>query len=276
MSSETTPQTNLAVVLSESAQQKKSQPLSRTHSKLAIQTSPQPIDNNPSTLLPASTSSLQQESKHGSDSSQADGEEIPASEVSCLRLPNTQMNLWPTEMNGLTDSPAGRPRLELPAECVSTPGVTQSCEREVAVGLSECDATISKGSVRSSAHHGGSTPARLSPAAEAQPRLGAGGEAPRSPELSESAGVTEVRQNLAVQSASASGEEEEEALQISPDTFAENLPNPLSEAEPQSDHVNRTLMPSIIALSGAVSLCVVLEEPSALFLIGLLLVLHHL
>lgn len=189
-----------------------------------------------------------------------------------MQLPTTETSLWPTTgEDGSTVNPAaGRPHLELHSECVSAPSETQGFEQEVAVGLSELVAGLSEGSTRSAANHESSTPALLSPESEAS--LGAEGEPPPSPELTENAS-----QNLAPQSAS-DWEEKEDAPQISPDTLLENLPNTLSEgAELQSEHdASRNLMPSIIFLSGVVSLSIVLQEPSALFFIGLLLVLHRL
>ncbi|XP_071333119.1 protein phosphatase 1 regulatory subunit 3A-like isoform X2 [Trachinotus anak] len=276
MSSESTLQTNSSFVLcaSESVQPNKSQPLPRLHCELGNQTSEQPIDSSPSALLPP----LQQESKPRSDSSQAGGEEIPPSEASCMHLPNTETNLWPTGEDRSTESPASRPCLELAAACVSAPSVTQGFEREVALGLNELVAGPSEGPSRSAGHCEGSASVPLSPVAESQ---GAKGEAPPSPELTESTSVTtsftEASQNLTLQSLSAC-EEKEDAPQISPDTLLENLSNTLSEAsEPQSEpDVNRNLMPSIIFLSGVVSLSIVMQEPSALFLMGLLLVLHRL
>lgn len=275
-SSETTLQTNSSFVLcaSESVQPNKSQPLPRLHCESGNQTSEQPIDNSPAAPPPPSAPSPQQPR---SDDSQAGGEEIPPSEASSVCLPATEANLWPTTgEDESTETPAGRPRLEPPAECVSSPGVTQGFEREVAVGLSELVEGLSEGSTSSAAHHEGSTPALLSPVADTQASPGAEGEAPPSPELTENTpvntGVTEVSQNSALQSASA-WEEKEDAPRGSPDTLLENT---LSEAsEPQSD-VDRNLMPSIIFLSGVVSLSIVLQEPSALFFIGLLLVLRRL
>lgn len=271
MSSETTLQTNSSFVLcaSESVQPNKSQPLLRLHCELGNQTSEQPIDSSPSALPPASTPPLQQESRPRSDSSQTGGEEIPPSEASC------------TGEDRSTDSPASRPCLELPAECVSAPSVAEGFEREVAVGLSELVAGLIESSTRSAAHHEDGPPALSPPVAESQASLGAEGEAPPSPELTEnpsvSTGVTEVSQNVAPHSASA-WEEKEDAPQISPDTLLESPPNTLSEvSELQSElDVSRNLMPSIVFLSGVVSLSIVLQEPTALFLIGLILVLHRL
>ncbi|KAG8002491.1 Protein phosphatase 1 regulatory subunit 3A [Nibea albiflora] len=280
MSSETTLQTNSSFVLcaSESVQPNKSQPLPRLRSELGNQTVEQPTDSSPSALLPDSTPSLQ-ESRRRSDGSQSGGEEIPPSEAPCMRLPTAETNLWPeTREDESTDGPAGHPCLELPAECASDPSVTRGSELEVALGLSELASGLSEGSTGSAAHYEGSTPAFSSPVAESRASLGAEGEAPPSPQLTEnpsvSTGVTEVSQDLPLHSASA-WQENEDALQISPDTLLEN-PNRLSEVselQPEYD-MNRNLMPSVVFLSGVVSFSIVLQEPSALFFIGLLYVLH--
>ncbi|KAM7405090.1 hypothetical protein PAMP_012375 [Pampus punctatissimus] len=255
MSSETTPETNLSFVLcaSESVQPNKSQPLPSLHCELGNQTSEQAIDSSPSELLPASTPSLQQESRPRSDSSQAVEEIHPP-----------EMNLWPSGEDRSTDSLASRPCLELPAECVSSPSVTPCFEREVAMGLNELVAGLAEGSTGSAAHVQASAPAPSSRLATSPASLGAVGETPLSLELTESA----------FHSVS-TWEEKEDAPQISPDTLLESLPNTLSEAQAERD-VNRNLMPSIIFLSGVVSLSIVLQEPSALFIMGLLLVLHRL
>ncbi|KAM7411449.1 hypothetical protein PAMA_021443 [Pampus argenteus] len=256
MSSETAPETNLSSVLcaSESAQPNKSQPLPRLHCELGNQTSEQPIDSSPSALLPASTPSLQQESSTRSDSFQA-GEEIH---------PPEETNLWPTGEDRSTNSLASRPCLELPAECVSSPSATPCFEREVAMGLNELVAGLAEGSTGSAAHDQASAPAPSSPVAKSPASLGAEGEAPLSLELTESA-FHPV----------STWEEKEDAPQISPDTLLEGRPNTLSEAQSERD-VNRNLMPSIIFVSGVVSLSIMLQEPSALFIMGLLLVLHRL
>ncbi|XP_008276510.1 protein phosphatase 1 regulatory subunit 3F isoform X2 [Stegastes partitus] len=277
-SSETTLQTNSSFVLcaSESVQPNKSQPLPRLHCELGNQTSEQPIDCSPSALLP----SLQQEPKPRSHNSQGDTEEILPSEASCESVLATETNLWSTTgEDGSTKKPDSHPCLELPAECVSSPSVTQGFVQEVTLGLSELVEGLSEGSSRSAAHDEGSTSALWSPMAETGAETGADlGAAPPSPELtSVNTGITEVSQNVVLRSVSA-GEEEEDAPYISPDALLENAPSTLSEVSAlQSAHdVNRNLMPSIIFLSGFVSLSIVLQEPSALFFIGLLLVLHRL
>lgn len=235
--------------------------------------SEQPIDSTPSALLPAAAPSLEQDSKPRSDNSLAGSEEIPPPEDSCMCLLTTE-----TEEDASTEKPAS---LELPSECVSSPSMTQGFEQEVAVGLSERVEGFSEGADMSAAQQEGSTSALLCPVAESQASLGAEGEAPPSPELTEvssvSTGGAGVSQNSALPSVSAR-EETEDAARISPDTLLENEQNTLSEVlEPQFERdVNRNLMPSFVFLSGVVSLSIVLQEPSALFLIGLLLVLRRL
>ncbi|KAK2851736.1 hypothetical protein Q5P01_008012 [Channa striata] len=276
-SSETTLQFNSSFVLcaSESVQPNKSQPLpSRLQCELGNQTSEQPTDSSPSALLPE---------RLGSESSHAGGEEIPSSEASCVHLPTTEVSLCPTGGDGSTESSASRPCLELPDERVSAPWATEGFEREAAVGLSERVAGLSEGFSSSAAVHEGGRAPLLSPVAESRACLEAESEAPSSPEVAAnaaaSAGVTEVSQcSLTLQSVSAR-EEVGDPPRISPDTLLENLPNTLSEAsEPQPEHdINRNLIqPSIMFLSGVVSLSIVMQEPSTLFFIGLLLVLNRL
>ncbi|XP_058498174.1 protein phosphatase 1 regulatory subunit 3A-like [Solea solea] len=269
MSSETTHQADSSFVLcaSESVEPNKAQPLPRVHCELGNQT--QPMNISPSAPPPPSP---QQEPR--SDSSRLHGEEVPPSEASRLHLPTTETNVCPTGEDGSTESPASRPPLELAA-----PSVAQCVEGEVELGLNE----LVEGLSEASTHCAESAPAVLSPVADSQASLRAGGEAPSSPELAEnasaSAGASETSLNLALQSDSACrGREEEDVPKISPDTLLENPSNTPSEApELQSEHGgDATLMPSIIFLSGVVSLSIVMQEPSALFFIGLLLVLHRL
>lgn len=278
MSSETTHQTNSSFVLcaSEPVQPNKSQPLPRLHCELGNQTSEQRVDSSPPTPPPASHPFLQQDSKPRSDISQTGREEIPL-EASCMCLPATETT---TGEDGAGEKPASHPCLELPAERACTPSVTQGFERDVAVGMSEPVEGLSESSSRSAVNHEASTPALLSPVAETQTSLKAEGEALPSPELPEntsvSTGVTEVSESVA-QSVSAL-EEKEEAAHISPDTSLENEPSTASGfSEPQSEHNrNRNLLPSVIFLSGVVSLSIVLQEPTVLFLIGLIFVLCRL
>ncbi|XP_047434751.1 protein phosphatase 1 regulatory subunit 3F isoform X2 [Mugil cephalus] len=275
ISSETPLKSNSAQPLcaSESVQPDKRQPLPRLHCELGNQMSEQPTDSTPAALLPAAAPSLEQEPEPRPDNSLAVREEIPPSEEPRMCLLTTE-----TQEDASTENPASRPCLELPSKCVSSPSVTQGSEQEVVVGLSERDEGFSEDADMSTAQQEGSTPVNLCLVAES---LGAEGEAPPSPELTEvpsaSAGGDEGSQNPTPQSVSAR-KETGCAPHISPDTLLENEQNTLSEVfEPQSEHVvNRNLMPSFIFLSGVVSLSIVLQEPGALFLIGLLLVLRRL
>lgn len=220
---------------------------------------------SPSTLLP----SLQQESRLRSESSHAGGEEIPSSEDSCLHLPATETNLWPTGVDGSTESSAGRPHLELPAAHVCPPNMSEILERDDAVGLSELVAGLPEGSTRSAADDEGSTLALLSPVAESRAPLAAEGDAPPSPELTVKPSVS---RNSPLQSVSAR-EETEDTRQISPDTSSENLP---TESQPEVDVNTSLIQPSVAFLTGVVSLSIVMQEPQTLFFIGLLLVLNRL
>ncbi|CAB1421607.1 unnamed protein product [Pleuronectes platessa] len=270
-SPQTTPQTDSSSVLcaGESVQPNKSQPLPRLHCELVDQTSAQPVASSPSPL--------QQESRPRSDSSQADGEEVPPSEASRTQPPTTETDLWPTGEDRSTESPASRPRLQPAAARVSAPGAAQGLEPEAALGFSGLAPGLAEGSTRSAARREDGT--LTSPLAEGQAALGAEGEAPPSPELTETTpettGVAEACENSAPPPAWAC-REKGDAPQIPPDTSGENLSNTLSEASEQQSALNRNLMPSIVFLSGVVSLSIVMQEPSALFFIGLLLVLHRL
>lgn len=258
MSSESTLQANSAFVLcaSKSVQPNKLQPLPSLHYELGSQASEQ-TGRSPSALLPPS---VQQESKPRSDNSQAGGEDIPSLEV--MHLVATKANLRST-----TQQEDGSTKEAASSLCLGQPaGVTRGLDSKVAVGLSE---GLSEVSTRS---------ALFPPVVESHAPLRAESEALPSPERTEntlgSTDDTEVSQNFAAQSVSAC----EERKDKSPDTLlgnAPNTPSEVSEAHPEHD-VRRSLMPSIIFLSGVVSLSAVLQQPITLFLIGLLLVLHRL
>lgn len=282
MSTETTPQTNSYVVLcaNESVQPEESQRSPRLHCELNNQTSEQPTDSIPSAPQSALALSPQQESRLRSDSSQACREEIPPSEAVCMHISTSETNPWPAiKEDGSTDSPSSRPLLEPSAKCASATSVTHGFE--VAAGSSEYVAGFSDNSPRSALHPVGIAAALSSHVAESQASLGGENEAPASPESTESPavspGVTEASQNTALQSVSA-WEAKQDPPQISPETLLEDLPNSSSEdSELQPEHdVDRNLMPCVVFLSGIISLSVVYQEPSALFLIGLLLVLRRL
>uniref|UniRef100_A0A1A7XQD3 Protein phosphatase 1, regulatory subunit 3A n=1 Tax=Iconisemion striatum TaxID=60296 RepID=A0A1A7XQD3_9TELE len=222
--------------------------------------SEQSVINAPSTFLPASTFALQ-ESQQRSDESQDARVENPASEASALCLSAMKMKQLSTAgEEGLTKPP-------LPAEgspCISE---TKDIEREVAVGWSEL---TDYGSTLSAAHHTNSTHKPLSLAERTEVHMGA---EPPLTELTESPSmntrITAVSRDTAPQYISPREGED----RIHQDSVAENMPN--TELGSEYD-INMNLMPCVFFLSGVVSLSVVMQQPSALFFIGLLLVLHRL
>lgn len=246
------------------------QPLPRFHCELGKKASER--QSIPSAPLP----SLQQESGPRSDSSQGEEEDIPPSEAPCVHLLTSEMNLKQTtgEEESI-NSPEICPSLEPLPECVS------SFEQDTAEGLSELVAGLLEGSSRSVMHHEVSTPALISPVAETLASLEAEGRASTPPELTEtpsvSTGVIEVSQNSTLEPVT-TPEDKEDTTQLSPDTLLEDPPNTqseLSKLQTELD-VNRNLMPSVVFVSGVISLLIVLQEPSALLFIGLFLVLYQL
>lgn len=282
-SSETTPQSNSSSVLcaSESLQPNKSQPLPRLHCELGNQTSEQHIDNSPAALLPASTPPLQGVPATRSDDWQPDSDETSPSEDSAKFLLTSKNLRSATGERGSTEESVSHSGLELPAECDPSLSPSGDCEQTAAVALGKLADEISKSPTEPAAHHEGSTSTPWSLSAETEASLGAEDDAPPSPALTEmtpvSAGVTEESQSFAPQSASPRGEEEN-SPHISPGALIETAPNVQSDAsEAQSEHdISRDLMPTAVFMSGVMSLSIVLQEPSALFFIGLLLVLHRL
>ncbi|XP_061591211.1 protein phosphatase 1 regulatory subunit 3A isoform X2 [Cololabis saira] len=129
------------------------------------------------------------------------------------------------------------------------------------------------------AHCGGSTPSPVSPVAETQASLGGESQAPSSPELtSVNTDSTKVSHNVDPSPSVSALDEREHASCISPGTSVESAPSTPSEvSEPQSElDASANLMPGVYFLSGVVSLSIMMQEPSTLFLIGLLMVLRRL
>ncbi|XP_071395093.1 protein phosphatase 1 regulatory subunit 3A-like [Centroberyx affinis] len=204
------------------------------------------------------------------------GEGILRSVASSMWPPTIETNLGPTGEDGLSRSLASHPSPEPPADHESFPSVTpRSFKRGVVVRSRELAAGLSEDSSISAPHDENSPAALLS--LESQVSLGAEGEAAPSPALTDNTsvitGVTEVSQNLPPNSTQAR-KEKQHSLQVSPDTLLLNLPNTLSKVakplkpQPERD-LDRNLIPSIVFLSGVIFLSVELQEPSALFLVGL-------
>ncbi|KAM4572102.1 uncharacterized protein V3H82_011587 isoform 1-T1 [Fundulus diaphanus] len=203
------------------------------------------------------------ESERRSDDSQAERVENPALEAPLLCPPVAKMSLLST---------AGEDWMA--AECVSCPSVTEALEREAAVGLNELEEGFSEVSTTPAAHH-----ADRPPEGETHGPVEAEDEGPLSPELAESPSVniTEVSQDVAPQSLSAWNDKEEPAC-IPLHTSLENAPSVLSDVSEVmfADDFSNNLMPCVFFLTAVVSLSLMMQAPSALFFIGLLLVLHGL
>lgn len=144
---------------------------------------------------------------------------------------------------------------------------------EVAAEPGECVAEFSADSPGSALHHEGAAAALSSDVAD--------GRAPASPEPTglpaERPGVAEASQNTALQPGPA-GEATPVPTQVPPEMLSEDLPNWSSldgELQPER-HAGANLMLCAVFLSGIVSLSVVFQEPSALFFIGVLLVMRRL
>lgn len=139
----------------------------------------------------------------------------------------------------------------------SAPSVT--FDPEVAEGMNEPMSEPTAGwledSTRPAGRHEGSI------AAEGQTRPGSEGQTAASPKAAD-------EQTLSQSSPDQDASGTEGASQSPPDSSME-----LSELQPD---VSRNLMSSAVFLGGIVSLSVVLQEPSTLFFIGLLLVLRRL
>lgn len=210
----------------------------RLHCELNKQTSEQPADGSPS--APPSLSP-QHKSRLRSD-----GEEIPASETAHELIPTSESD---GEGHVPTDS---RPPFEpTAAERQSADSVTHSVPVAAATSV---------GSLGSALHH----------------HVAGSGASPASPEPpADCPGVAEASRNTALQTGS--------ALEASP--VPSPVPHEIPSAGPpngsrlelQSERdAGANLMLCAVCLSGIVSLSVVVQQPSALFFIGLLLVMRRL
>lgn len=172
----------------------------------------------------------------------ADGEEGRPSEDSCVNIPATDTALEQEKTSPKPPSHA----------CTSAPGVT--FDLEVAEGIREPaeDSTV------------------VFPAAEGQTRLRSEGESPASPETADDQTVS-PRVSAPSQSPQEQHVPETQDASHSP----LNSPAELCQLRAEPD-VGRSLVSSAVLLGGIVSLSVVLQEPSTLFFIGLLLVLRRL
>lgn len=217
--------------------------------------SEQSVHSCPTASL-SSSSPSSQESEQRSDKSQAEIVENPASEAPLFPPPVAEMNLLSTAGEEWTT-----------AECVSCPSVTEGLEQGATVALNELEGGVLEISPKSAENHADRKP---------EDEIYASLKDTSLPELTESLSVNimAVSQDVAPQSVSAWKEKEDPAC-ISPHTSSENTPSMSDASEMMFEDVfSINLMPCAFFLSGVVSLSLVMQAPSVLFLIGLLLVLH--
>lgn len=280
MSTGTAPQSNSCIApcaADESVEPEEWGCSARLPCELNNQTSEQPTGSTPSAPPSAPTLSPQHKSRLRSD-----GEEIPPSETARTHIPTSESDRRRAiEGDGASGSPASRPLFEpSAAECASAASVTHGVE--VAAEPGECVAEFSADSPGSALHHEGAAAALSSDVAESRASPGADDRAPASPEptehpAEERPGVAGASQNTALQPGPAR-EATPVPPQVLPEILAEDLPtwSPLDcELQPERD-AGANLMLCAVFLSGIVSLSVVFQEPSALFFIGVLLVMRRL
>uniref|UniRef100_A0A1A8FUH5 Protein phosphatase 1, regulatory subunit 3A n=1 Tax=Nothobranchius korthausae TaxID=1143690 RepID=A0A1A8FUH5_9TELE len=218
----------------------------------------QSVTSAPSTFLPASTFALQ-ESQQRSDESQYARGANPASEASALRPSVAEMKLLSAA------GEEGLPKPPLPAEGFSCISETEG----IAAGWSEL---TNQGSTPSAAHYTDSTP---EPPSLAERTVVYTGAEPPFTELTGSPSTSTRSTAVSLDTASQHASPRKDEGRTSQDGVVETKPDTLSGVGSESD-INMNLTPCVFFLSGVVSLSVVMQEPSALFFIGLLLVLHRL
>ncbi|MEQ2196416.1 hypothetical protein XENOCAPTIV_026047 [Xenoophorus captivus] len=251
-SSETELQTESALVLhaDESVQPDRFQSSLTLHRQSVNHMSEQSVHSRSTAALSLSGPSSQ-ESEQSSDESQAKTVKTPASEAPLSRPPVAEINLLST---------AGEDWMAV--ECVSCPCVSEGLEQEAKVGLNELNEGLLEVLIKSAAHHADRTPV-----AETHKPV----EVENEGQLSR-----EVSRDVAPQSVSAWSEKEDPTC-ISLRKPLENAPfnmlSDVSEIMFEGD-VSLNLRPCVFFLTGVLSLSLVMQAPSALFFIGLLLVLH--
>lgn len=209
-----------------------------------------------------------------SNSSQGKKEEVPSSEAPSVHHPTTEMDLTTEEVKSV-DSPEICPYLERLPEFVS------GSEQDAAEGFIGLLEPSNDPATSSATHYEVSTPALISPVAETLTSLEAEGGVSTAPKLTEtpsvSTDVAEVNKNSALDSVS-THREKEDTTQLSLGSLLEdpaNIHSEVSKLQPACVE-NTNLMPPVIFLSGVISFLIVLQEPGALLLIGLFLVLYQL
>uniref|UniRef100_A0A1A8MKQ0 Protein phosphatase 1, regulatory subunit 3A n=1 Tax=Nothobranchius pienaari TaxID=704102 RepID=A0A1A8MKQ0_9TELE len=226
--------------------------------------SEQSVISAPSTFLPASTFALL-ESRQRSYESQDARVTNPASEASALCPSVAEMKLLSTA------GEEGLPKPPLPAEGFPCISETEGIGPEVAAGWSEL---TNQGSTLSAAHYTDSTPKPPSLAERTVVYMGA---EPLFTELTDSPSTNTSSTAVSHDTASRYASPRKDEDRPSQDGVVETKSDTLSgDGLGSESDINMNLMPCVFFLSGVVSLSVVMQEPSALFFIGLLLVLHRL
>lgn len=190
----------------------------------------------------------------------AGGEEAPPSEDWFLQTRTADANLQPaSEQEGTgKNRPTGH-------GCTAVPSVT--FDLEGAEGTSEPTAARPDDSARGGE---GSAATAVSLVAGGLACVGSEGETLESPEIADGQTLSPFVSDLRQNSHDPAVSETEDAPQNPP-----NSPPEAPELRAMAD-VSRNLMSSAAVLGGIVSLSIVLQEPSTLFFIGLLLVLRRL
>lgn len=191
----------------------------------------------------------------------AGAEEGLPSEDSCVHILATDTNQSALEEEKSSQESASY-------VCTSTPSLT--FDLKVAEGMSELSSGRPEDSTRSARHHEGSRAVVFFPVAEGQTWLESDGETSASSEIADTQTLSPDVSDLSQSSHGQRVPETEEASQKPLDSSTE-----VSEHQAEPD-ISRNLMSSAVFLGGIVSLSIMLQEPSTLFLIGLLLVLRRL
>lgn len=188
-------------------------------------------------------------------------EEGPPSEDPGVRMPTTDTNpQLASEQEERSTSPTDH-------KCVAGPGVT--FDLEVAEVTSDDPAGRPEGPSSPAGGDEGSAATAVPPVEEGQACPGAGGDTPESPDTADNQTLSPRVSDPGVSRTSHVSGTEDPPL----DPLNSSREAPELQAEPD---ISRNLMSSAVFLGGIVSLSIVLQEPSTLFFIGLLLVLRRL
>lgn len=191
---------------------------------------------------------------------QPSGEEGPPSEDPGVPTPITDTNhQLASEQEERSTSPTDH-------KCAPT------FDLEVAEVTSEAPAGRPEGPGGPAGGHEGSAATVVPPVEEGQACPGAGGDSPESPDTADNQTPSPPVSDPGVSRTS-----HDRAVSATADAPLNPLNSSREAPELQAElNISRNLMSSAVLLGGVVSLSIVLQEPSTLFFIGLLLVLRRL